>query len=310
MSKVKREIVAELHKPARKNYARRRVIIRGLDETFQADLVEMIPYAKFNKNYRYILVVIDTFSKYVWLAPLKNKSAQDVAAAMKGIFSKDNRIPKNLQTDWGKEFYNKDFSKLMKQYNINHYSTFSNKKASLVERVNRTLKSLMWKEFSLQGSYKWLHLLPEIALEYNTRKHRTIHMKPADVTKQNEKQLLNTVYSHIKRVEPVAAKFYIGDNVRISKTRSAFEKGYTPNWSNEIFVVDQVRLTNPITYSLKDKSGQPIQGAFYTYELQKVKYPDTYLVEKVLRRKGDMLYVKWLGFNKTHNSWVHKSSIG
>lgn len=185
MSKIKREIVEELHKPARVNFSRRRVIIKGLDELFQADLVEMIPYARLNRNFKYILVVIDVFSKFVWTRAIKNKSGRDVSVAMRDILS--YRIPKNIQTDLGKEFYNKDFKQLMEKHNINHYSSFSNKKASIVERVNRTLKNAMWKQFSLKGTYKWLNLLPKITETYNATKHRTINMKPKDVNKSKEK---------------------------------------------------------------------------------------------------------------------------
>lgn len=307
MSKIKREVVEELHKPARVNFVRRHVIIKGLDELFQADLVEMIPYARINRCFKYILVVIDVFSKFLWTRAIKNKTGRDVSAAMKDIFNKSNRIPKNVQTDLGKEFYNKDFKRLMEKHNINHYSSFSNKKASIVERVNRTLKNAMWKQFSIQGTYKWLNLLPKLTESYNETKHRTIKMKPRDVNRSKEKLLLGTVYNHIKMAG--IAKFKVGDFVRISKHRSAFVKGYTPNWSNEIFTIDQVKLTNPATYILKDHSGQLIQGGFYEHELQKVKYSDVYLVENILKRKGNQLYVKWLGLNNSHNSWILKNNI-
>lgn len=307
MSTIRSDIINELHRRTRVNYPRRWVIIKGLDETFQADLVEMQSYAKQNKNYRYILVVIDIFSKFVWAEPIKTKTGGDVSKAMKKIFLSNNRIPKNLQTDLGKEFYNSQFQNLMKKFNVNHYSSYSNKKASIVERVNRTLKSLMWKEFSLQGSYKWLNILPKIVNIYNNKKHRTILMKPIDVTKKVEKQLLNTVYNRIKMTSNTVPKFKVGDNVRISKQRGVFYKSYGHNWSNEIFVIKEVKFTNPITYLIIDKSNLPIKGVFYEQELQKVKYDDIYLVETILKEKGDKVYVKWLGFDNSHNSWISKN---
>ena len=148
-----RKVVEELHKPARRNYSRRKYDIRNLDETWQADLVEMIPYSKENKGFRYLLTVIDIFSKYAWAIPVKRKSGQDVTAAMKSVF-KQGCAPKNLHTDRGKEFYNSNFSNLMKEYNVNLYSTYSNIKASICEHFNRTLKNEMWKQFSLNGNYK------------------------------------------------------------------------------------------------------------------------------------------------------------
>lgn len=309
MASVKQVVVDELHRPARINFRRRRIIIKGLHDLYQADLVEMIPFAKENKGYRYILVVIDAFSKFVWMRPVKRKTGEAVSNAMVSILRSSKFKPRHLQTDFGKEFYNRRFESVMKQYGINHYSVYSNKKAAIVERANRTLKSIMWKKFSMQGSYKWLNLLPEVTKQYNNRTHRTTGMKPIDVTKKNEKRLLSTVYRKIKSVNLKQRKFVVGDHVRISKNREAFAKGYTPNWSNEIFTVREVRLTNPITYFLQDSSGQNIVGGFYAEELQKTLHPDVYLVEKILKRKKDKVYVKWLGLSKEHNSWISKSNV-
>lgn len=306
---VKEEVVEELHKPARKNFKRRRVIVKGLNDLFQADLVEMIPYAKVNKGYRYILVVINAFSKYVWAYPIKRKSSQAVAKAMKKLLLSIKIAPKNLQTDMGKEFYNKEFQNLMKTFGINHYSSYSNLKSSIVERCNRTLKNIMWKKFSLQGSYKWLDLLPKITKQYNSTVHRTTGYRPEAVNKSNVREILKRAFSHTKTVDPKPQKFSLRNHVRISKHRAAFAKGYTPSWSNEIFKIAKVRLTNPTTYILKDDTGQLIKGAFYEYELQKTKHPDTFLVEKVIRKKGNKLFVKWLGFDNTHNSWISKTDL-
>lgn len=306
---VKRQIVEELHRPARKTFKRRRVILKGLNDLYQADLVEMIPYAKENRGYRYILVVINAFSKYVWAYPVKRKTGKMVSEAINKVFSTSKTIPKNLQTDMGKEFYNAEFRRLMNKFVINHYSTYSNMKSSIVERVNRTLKSMMWKEFSVQGSYKWLHLLPKIVNQYNSTKHRTTGYKPIDVNKHNTKRILNTAYNYLKTVDPKRSKFKLGDYVRISKHRSVFSKGYTTNWSNEIFKISSVKLTNPRTFILEDEGKREIKGGFYEQELQKAKHPDIYLVEKVLRRKGNKVLVKWMGFDKSHNSWISKTNI-
>ena len=262
----------------------------------------MIPYARENSNYKYLLTVINAFSKFAWAVPLKTKTGLEVEEAIKSILSGMKTIPSNIQTDDGKEFFNKDFKHLVKKYGINHYSTYSGLKASIVERFNRTLKNKMWKQFSMQGNYKWLDILKPLVDKYNDTKHSTIKMKPNQVNRKNEKKLLKTVYSRIKIFN--GAKFKMGDNVRISKNRHIFEKGYTPNWTTEVFSIRKVQITNPVTYLLEDYQQQPVKGGFYEYELQKVKYPDIYLVEKVLRRKGEKVYVKWLGFPSQHNSWI------
>lgn len=167
----------------------------------------------------------------------------------------------------------------------------------------------MWKQFSLQGNYKWLDDLNKLLSDYNNTRHSVIGIAPSKVTKKNEKVILARAYSHVKIIDPIPAKFKVDDFVRISKYREAFEKGYTPNWSNEIFKVAKVRQTNPRVYLLTDHSGQEIHGTFYNQELLKVQYPDIFLVEKILRKKGDKLFVKWLGFSNAHNSWIDKSEF-
>lgn len=306
VSDAKRQVVDELHKQTRINFPRRKTIIKSFDDLFQVDLVEMIPYSKENKGFKYILVVINCFSKYVWTIPLKNKTGPEVSTAMEKVLKE--QTPKNLQTDAGLEFFNKHFEKLMKKYGINHYNVFSEKKAAIVERVNRTLKNMMWKEFSLNGNYKWIDLLPKIVHRYNNKKHRTIGIKPSQVTKNLEKHLLDTVYNRIKVVEPTT-KYKVGDYVRISKLRGVFAKKYMPNWSTEVFRIRKIQLTNPTTYLLQDENNKNILGGFYIQQLQKVKYPDVFLVEKVLKRQGNKVFVKWLGFDNKHNSWISKNNI-
>ncbi|XP_070162568.1 uncharacterized protein [Polyergus mexicanus] len=270
-----------------------------------ADVVEMRPYARLNKGHNYILTVIDVLSK--WAVPLKSKSANEVTRALSKIMRDSKRCPKNLQTDKGKEFYNADMRNFAKKRGVNHYSTYSVMKASIVERFNRTLKNFMWKYFTLNGTYKWIDELPRLVEEYNTRKHRTISMRPVDVTPKIADKLLNTVYSNIKIAAPV--KFKVANPVRVSKFKTIFEKGFTPNWTTEIFRITKIQRTYPVTYLLKDSRGEPIAGGFYEHELLRVDDPNVYLVEKVLRRKGDKIYVKWLGMDESHNSWINKTAV-
>lgn len=303
VSKTKRDIADELHKQARKTFKRRRTIIKGFADLWQADLAEMQSYYRQNNGYRYILVVIDCFSKYMWTQPIKNKTSSDVLKAMKDIIQVAGYTPNNLQTDQGTEFYNKYFSKLANDYKINHYSTFSTKKAAIVERVIRTLKGWIYKEFSIRGKYKWIDKLSEITSKYNNKVHRTTKMKPVDVTP--ETQL--TVYNHSKIA--LKAKYKVNDIVRISKYKHLFAKGYTPNFTTELFKIVKVNITNPVTYMLEDMTGKPIRGCFYEMELQKTKHPDVYLVEKVIKKKPTKYYVKWLGFPSNANSWIEKNQI-
>lgn len=303
---AKQNIAKELHAPARRNFLRRKIVSKGLHDLLQIDLVEMIPYARVNKNFKYILLAVNFYSKMAYAKPLKDKTGVNVASAMEDILKELEAPPKNIQSDNGKEFYNKFFKRLMLKYNINHYSTFSTVKASAVERLIRTLKNMMYREFLAQGSYKWLDLLPRVITRYNNTFHSTIKMKPIEVRNND---LLLTVYNYnrARREKRSAKKFSVGDYVRISKHKGHFEKGYTPNWSTEIFRVTRVSNSVPITYILKDNDGEVIKGAFYGHELKKTNYPNTFLVEKVIRRRGNRILVKWYGF--PNSQWINEEDI-
>jgi hypothetical protein len=306
MSKL--ALVNELHRQARRNFLRRQTIMRGIDDTLQADLVEMIPYAKQNNNMKYILTVINIFSKMAYARPIKNKTGPEVTKAMESILNSMGHPIHNLHVDEGKEFYNKHMKKLLADRNIHLYSTFTTKKAAICERFNRTLKNKMWKKFSYRGPHKWIDILQSLIHEYNNTKHRTIRMKPIDVKYSDEDHLLNSVYS-LNAPLKTKTKFKLGDFVRISKYKHVFSKGYTPNWTTELFKIRKVQQTNPITYLLIDLRGDNINGSFYNEELQKVDDPKLYLVERIIRKKGNKVRVKWLGFDSSHNSWIDESKI-
>ncbi|XP_029674791.1 uncharacterized protein LOC115242544 [Formica exsecta] len=131
-------------------------------------------------------------------------------------------------------------------------------------------------------------------------------MRPIDVTPAIADKLLNTVYSNVKIAAPARFK---GDPVRVSKFKTIFDKGYTPNWTTEVFKIVKVQKTNPATYVLEDSRGNPVAGGFYEYELHHIANPDVHLVEKVISKKDDEVYVKWLRFDATHNSWIDKNNI-
>ncbi len=307
----RQEIVEELHKPARRYFPRRQTVLKGIHDLYQADLVEMKQYSKLNKGYKYILTVIDCFTKVAFAVPLKNKTGECVTVAMKRILSSVKHQIHNLQTDDGTEFFNSKFSKLMSLLKINHYSTYSEKKASIIERFNRTLKSAMYKKFSERGSYIWYNILPSLIKKYNETVHRTIGTKPLSVNKRNEKLILSRIKANTKprKDKVLPKKYFIDDQVRISKYKNIFTKGYLPNWTNEIFTVHRIQPTNPETYILKDSKGKILHGGFYGHELLKSKIGNVFLVEKILEQKKDKLLVRWLGFDNTHDSWISKNDL-
>lgn len=171
----KSQVVRELHKYARKIFPRRKYSIRAIAETIQMDLLEVQPFKRENRGYRYILVAIDVFSKVCYAEPLHNKTGPETCKAMeriiRRIFNRTNRIAKNIQTDSGREFFNKITKQMLEKYSINHYSTFSIMKSSIVERLIRTLKHRLYMQFSLQGNYRWADKLSRIVEEYNNTRY-------------------------------------------------------------------------------------------------------------------------------------------
>lgn len=302
-SEIKRGIACELHKAARKNFKRRKTIIKGYADLWQADLADFQNFKKINQGNRYILMVIDCYSKFLWVEPIKSKTAEAVSFAMKRILNRANYFPKFLQTDAGTEFYNKRFAKIMKDYGINHYSTYSTKKAAIIERCIRTIKSWLYKEFSARGKNKWIDIIDSVVGRYNSKPHRTTGLRPEDITQNTKLRCYDTPKIVFK------SKFKVGDIVRISKYKAAFDKSYTQNYTNELFKIKKIKCTEPITYLIEDMEGQAIKGCFYAMELQKTSFPNIYLVEKVLKKKGDKLFVKWMGFSDQYSTWLHQRDV-
>ena len=165
----RQDVVNELHRSARKSFPRKNFKILSINESWQGDLCDLSAYSQLNKGYKWIAIYIDNFSKFIYARPLKDKSAKSVTDATADIFEKNKVVPNNLQTDNGKEYYNRLFTNLMTKYGVNHYSSYSNMKAAIAERAIKTIKQKIWKHFSMIGSYKWVDYLEEIIRQYNTK---------------------------------------------------------------------------------------------------------------------------------------------
>ena len=302
-----------LHKPARKRFPRNIYFADGIDQTWQMDLIELQKLAKFNKGHRYILVCIDVFSKYAWARPLKDKKGPSVRSALQDIFEQ-GRQPTQLQSDKGKEFLNKDVRNLLKERNVHFFTTQNpDTKAAIVERFNRTLKKRLFRYFTGANTSEYRRVLQSVVDSYNNSYHRSIKRTPASVNKDNESAVWQTLYGHLIRKRKRRRKTKLlaaGDIVRISTEKLPFRKGYLPQWSEELFVVEK-RLDKRIpVYLLKDFNDEKIEGTFYGWEIQKVtKDKDSlFKVERVVRkrkRNGTTEYfVKWLGWPDKFNSWV------
>ena len=254
-------------------------------------------------------MVLDVFSKYGWIVPLKDKKGETVTEAFKSII-KEGRKPEYLWTDKGKEYYNKHLENLLDKNEITLYSTENEEKSSVCERWNKTIKTKMWKQFGIQGNTHYLDILPKILEQCSNTKHGSIKMTPVEASKKRNEGI---VYFNLHgNTEPSSKpKFKVGDKVRISKCkRKVFDKGYTPNWTEEVFIIDKIQYTSPITFKLKDLHGEEIEGSFYNPELSKAK-EDVFRIEKIIRRnhKKKQALVKWKGYSDDFNSWVPTKDV-
>ncbi len=306
------QLANELHKPIKRKFLKRKVYAFNIDNIWAADLVEMGALAKFNKGYKYLLTVIDIFSKYGWIVPLKNKTGKSVAKAFTSIFQQ-GRVPTRLWTDKGKEFYNDIVKKLLKKHNILLYSTENEEKSSVVERWNRTMKRNMWKYFTANNTHVYINVLQQLVDHYNNKRHRSINTTPNEASlPKNYTKTFNSLYATPHIANQKRAKFNVGDAVRLIKKKKTFEKGYTTNWTEEVFTISEVQSTQPWTYKVVDKNNDKVHGSFYEEELQKTKQT-VYRIEKVLRRRTKdgkkEIYVKWTGYPKSFNSWVQQTAL-
>ena len=274
-------------------------MVNGIDKIWAADLADMKVLSEDNDGVNFLLLVIDTFSKYGWIVPLKNKKSKTVAEALKNIF--EERKPEKLWTDKGTELKNKDVKKL-----IEIYSTENEEKSSIVERWIRTMKEKMWKYFTDNNTYNYMNVLPDLVKDYN---NSSIKMTPIEASKKkNELTVWRNLYPDRYKIYDLTPKFSVGDKVRITKKKKVFEKGYTTRWTEEIFTIKEIQNTNPITYKLQDLNKKEIKGTFYEPELQKTKQ-QVFRIEEVLEKEENKSWVKWKGYSDKFNSWVDNKDL-
>ena len=306
-----------LHKPIRRHFVRRRIIVGGLDHQFQADLIDVKNLKKYNDGYSFLLTCIDVLSKYAWVIPLKSKTGAVLVEAFSQIFAQGRR-PLRLQTDKGTEFINKTFQKYLKEQGVHFFVTENEDiKAAIVERFNRTLKEKMWRYFTKKNTLRYVDVLQALVRNYNHSYHRSIQRPPAEVNKANQEEVWETLYGKENNLSTKTLSFYReGDRVRISKARRVFMKGYLPSWTEELFTISRIQHTRPATYILKDDHGEELKGTFYKEEIQKVGDKQVYRIENILDEResggsgGQKEYlVKWLGYDASFNSWISSRHV-
>ena len=218
-----------------------------------------------NKGIKYLLCAIDLYSKYAFFIPLKDKKGISIVNAFDKIIKQSNRKPNKIWVDQGEEFYNNVFEKWLSDNDINMYSTHNEGKSVVAERFIRILKNKSYKHMTATGKYIYYDVLDDVVNKYNNTKHNTIKMKPINVGDNNKRVYID---EHNEK----DSKFKVGDRVRISRYKNIFAKGYAPNWSSELFIVNKINDTVPYTYNLKDLNDEEIIGSFYYKELQKTKF--------------------------------------
>jgi hypothetical protein len=244
----------------------RKTIVYGLRDLWQVDLLDFQKFSTENNGYRYLCVIIDCFTKYVWVKPLKDKTGGSLVKALSLLLMTER--PKLLQADQGTEFFNKNVTRMLEAFGPKLYHSYSEHKASIVERVQRTLRARLGKLFTERGNNVWIDKIDDIVETYNNSYHRSIKMRPADVTEQHTSKIRRLLFKPEKYKQP--SDFKVGDKVRITVKRKQFQKEYEKAWTDEKFLIKVIQYTVPVTYLLEDLSKEPVLGAFYKEELQHV----------------------------------------
>ncbi|KAK3744235.1 hypothetical protein QZH41_004607 [Actinostola sp. cb2023] len=321
----------QIHRPSRKNYPRRAFVVHSLDEMWQLDLSDMQWYKGQNDGHAWILFAIDVFSRHVWTRPMRRKTGEETAAALKDIFREvtapdgdgQHGLPRVVYVDRGKEFYNRHVGDLLAGLPIPALlqSGHDHTKAAVVERVQRTIKTRLWKRLYEKGDSEWVTVLPAIVDSYIHARHATLKRSPASITRADEEAVWKTVHGAraAERETPLAFGFAVGDTVRISRQGTLFRKGYLPRWSEEWFRVRARDRGPPPHYRLEDLQDEPVEGLFYEPELQKVTPEEqktaTFRVEKVIKRRGargsarEEVFVRWLGWPEKFDEWLPASRL-
>lgn len=267
-------------KPVRKPKEFPPVWANGVDDVWGMDLADMAQWHASNDGYKYILVIVDVFSRYAWAFPLKTKTATEVWDAFARVAGEGR--PHAIWVDRGGEFYSKMWDGRLDRLDIGRYSTGGVYHVSIAERFIRTLKQRIWFEFVRDMTREWVSRLDRIVADYNKTEHSTIGMTPTEArTKAGEAILLKRIPKPVRGYP----KYKLHTWVRISRLKGKFEKEFDPNWSYEIFKIVGIKLVKPVQYQIVDYYGEPVTDWFYESDLQPVGDPDYFPVEKVLQRR-------------------------
>ena len=226
-------------KAPKKNYPTNKIVYNHIDEIWSIDLADFSDYkTSNNKGYRYIFIIIDNYSKYLLIIPLKNKYSQSITNEFSKILTTSKRKPLKIESDRGSEFYNNIFQNFLKSKNIQHYSRYTDKGPSIAERVIRTVRNLLKKPVFEKGNADWLSELPSVIKQYNNTVHHSTKMKPIDASKKSNEKIVYSNFQDKRKI--LNPKFKLGQLVRVSDIRRVFSKGDSTNYSYLIYTVTEV----------------------------------------------------------------------
>lgn len=300
-----------LHKPSRIRYRRLKTVPSGYYWDMQIDLADFQKLAKFNSGYRYLLVGIELMSRMIFVAPVKSKSTADMQRALDLVLAQMKEYPARILSDKGLEFESKQMKEYFRRKNIQKLVSQSDDlKASVVERSIRTIKMRLYKYFTHNKTSNWMDVITKIVKALNHTKHRTLGVRPVDVTSDNWQGLWERLYGDsLKKLTP-SDRYKIGNHVRIDVARKKFDKGYLPNFTHEVFKIKNIRKTNPVTYEIEDLDSQPIIGKFYSVNFAKT-HPELQRVMKVhktRKRQGDVEYLVTLS-ESDERIWIKEDQL-
>ena len=268
---LRKNETASVHKQIRRKFRRRKIVAYYPYDICMADLAFFTGFgmAHANNGFKYVLVFIDVFTKMCFVEPMKDKRGLTALIAFENIFRRLPEIPKHIVTDVGTEFYNKPVSKLFTDNAVTHYSIRGTHKAAVAERMIRTLKGRIEKYLWKNKTKRYIDVLQQIVDNYNKTPHRAIGMPPVDVNYQNRAAVFKKLYKNFNdRSQP---KLHVGDKVRIPKNKTIFDKGYTRQWSLELYTIVTAQSRDGIDYyRIADENGIMLPRQRYYHELNLV----------------------------------------
>ena len=312
-------------KTVRRRFDRPKLVVSQSNWQWDVDMLNMTWYRKWNRDYGYVLVCVDIFTRYAFTRPLLSLRAGAVKDAFDQIFQY-NEKPKTIRSDRGSEFLNGTMKSYFREMGIHHFPTNNEIKTSHCERLIKTIRLRIGRMIRGKRSFTWVDYLPSLTQAYNESVHRSINMTPLNAMCVADKATLwkwqYTRNDAATKTGPNPEKFTLSlnDTVRLSYQSKAFERNYDEKWSKSVYTVTARRMNQGYeSYTVKSYDNQPVLGQFSHHELQLVRNagPERFDIDEVLgerevgpeNAKRREVFVSWMGYNKSYNSWIPAEDV-